>query len=75
MPRDARITKQTRKGYTIDLRCCKRCGKIPRGKLAVSAAEHYSPFCSYHCQKWWELETVQEYINTLKEKQSHAVQP
>lgn len=49
---------------TIDLReRCKRCGKIPRGKLNKANFERYKPFCSYNCQEWYGLEEAQRYIN------------
>lgn len=50
----------------LDLRTrCKRCRKIPRGKLNMANYERYKPYCSYHCQEWARLEDAQRYINTL----------
>jgi endogenous inhibitor of DNA gyrase (YacG/DUF329 family) len=62
---DARITRTSR-GTSLDLRRCKRCGKMPRGKLRKAEMERHFPYCSYHCQEWARLEDAQEYINTLK---------
>jgi hypothetical protein len=51
---------------TLDLRPrCKRCRKIPRGKLNMANFERYFPYCSYDCQQWAQLEEAQRYINTL----------
>jgi hypothetical protein len=50
----------------LDLRPrCKRCKKLPRGKLAAANFERYKPFCSYGCQQWFNLENAQRYINSL----------
>jgi endogenous inhibitor of DNA gyrase (YacG/DUF329 family) len=47
----------------LDLRPhCKRCGKIPRGKLQRENYDRYKPYCSYHCQEWHILEQAQRYI-------------
>lgn len=56
-------------GSTLDLRRCKRCGKIPRGKLRQQEAERYKPFCSYHCQEWFNLEAAARYAASLREGQ------
>lgn len=42
---------------------CKRCRRLPRGKLQKRNRERYEPFCSYNCQQWWNLEEAQRYIN------------
>ena len=48
----------------LDLRPrCKRCGKMPRGKMQTENYERYKPYCSYHCQEWANLEGAQRYIN------------
>lgn len=53
-------------GVTLDLRPrCKRCNKIPRGKLKQQSYEHYKPYCSYHCQEWHRLEQASEYIRRM----------
>jgi len=47
----------------LDLRIrCKRCHKIPRGKLNLAHYERYKPFCSFHCQEWYSLERAMEYL-------------
>ena len=48
----------------LDLRPrCKRCGKLPRGKMQAENFKRYAPYCSYHCQEWANLEGAQRYIN------------
>ena len=48
----------------LDLRPrCKRCGKLPRGKMQAENFKRYAPFCSYHCQEWAYLEDAHRYIN------------
>jgi hypothetical protein len=55
----------------VDLRKrCKRCNKLPRGKMQTENYERYEPFCSYHCQQWWHLEEAQRYINSLQREQA-----
>jgi hypothetical protein len=55
------------KGRVLDLRPrCKRCGKIPRGKMAEQSYKMYQPFCSYHCQQWYGLEEVRKYLDSNK---------
>jgi hypothetical protein len=57
------ITK-IRGGVKVDFTDrCKRCGKIPRGKMQKENFERYKPFCSYGCQQWYPLEEVQRYLN------------
>ena len=59
-----------RKGVILDLRPrCRRCNKIPRGKMRLANWERYKPYCSYHCQEWARLESAQAYINRLRERQ------
>lgn len=48
---------------------CKRCGKLPRGKMQHDNAKRYAPYCSYHCQEWAQLEEAQRYINKLRSAQ------
>jgi len=56
----------------LDLRTrCKRCRKIPRGKLQLANYERYQPFCSYNCQEWYQLEEAQRFLNELKAEQEH----
>lgn len=62
---DARVTKFGN-GVKLDLRRCKRCGKIPQGRMQKQNSEMYDPYCSYHCQEWARLEDATEYIRTLK---------
>ncbi len=48
----------------LDLRPrCKRCKKLPRGKMQRANYERYAPYCSYHCQEWAQLEDAQRYID------------
>ena len=48
----------------LDLRPrCKRCGKLPRGKMNTDNFKRYAPYCSFHCQEWANLEGAQRYIN------------
>ena len=48
----------------LDLRPrCKRCGKMPRGKMQKENYERYAPYCSFHCQEWASLEVAQRHIN------------
>ena len=42
---------------------CKRCGKLPRGKMQTEHFKRYTPYCSYHCQEWANLKDAQRYIN------------
>jgi hypothetical protein len=52
----------------LDLRpCCKRCRKIPRGKMQQANWDRYQPYCSYHCQEWHRLEEAQRYLNQRRE--------
>jgi hypothetical protein len=47
----------------LDLRIrCKRCRKIPRGKMQQANFERYDPFCSFHCAEWFRLEEAQRYL-------------
>jgi hypothetical protein len=47
----------------IDLRPrCRRCHKIPRGKIAWGNWERYAPYCTFHCQEWGRLEDAQAYL-------------
>jgi hypothetical protein len=51
----------------IDLRPrCKRCHKLPRGKMQEENAKKYAPYCSFHCLEWANLENAQAYIKTLR---------
>jgi hypothetical protein len=45
---------------------CKRCGKIPRGKMQNSNYERYKPFCSFHCQEWFNVEETSRYLRNLR---------
>lgn len=48
----------------LDLRDrCKRCRKLPRGKMQNENYKRYSPYCSFNCQEWANLEGAQRYIN------------
>ena len=57
----------------LDLRPrCKRCRKLPRGKMQTENLKRYAPYCSFHCQEWARLEDAQQYINEnlmLKERE------
>src|ERR1700683_2741023 len=46
---------------------CRRCHKIPRGKMAWGNWERYAPYCSYHCQEWGRLEDAQRYLNAKRD--------
>lgn len=46
---------------------CKRCGKLPRGKIA----DRYAPYCSYDCQQWHGLEQAMAHLKTLPKENSH----
>ena len=48
-----------------DPRRCKRCRKIPRGKMQQNTARIYAPYCSFHCQEWARLEDASEYVRNL----------
>lgn len=52
----------------IDLRPrCKRCKKLPRGKMKQAEFERYAPYCSYHCQEWGRLEDARRHLDTLRD--------
>ena len=56
------------KGITLDLRPrCKRCRKMPRGKMQLANWDRYKPYCSYHCQEWARLEEARAYLDRLRE--------
>jgi len=45
----------------VDLRDrCKRCRKMPRGKMQAANFARYTPFCSYACKEWYRLEEAQK---------------
>lgn len=44
---------------------CKRCRKIPRGKLRLAERARYTPYCSFHCQEWARTEDHLVYIRRL----------
>jgi hypothetical protein len=44
---------------------CKRCQKLPRGKIKVANAERYAPYCSFHCQEWHRLELASEWVRNM----------
>lgn len=51
---------------TLDLRQrCKRCKKMPRGKMQQANWDRYKPYCSYHCQEWHQLELASEYVRKM----------
>lgn len=52
---------------SADLRRCKRCRKLPRGKLQKDNAQRYAPYCSYHCQEWARLEDASEFVRAMPE--------
>lgn len=61
------------RNVTLDLRPrCKRCKKIPRGKMQVANFARNKPYCSFSCQEWGRLEDAQRYINTLNAAAYHG---
>ena len=50
-----------------DLRRCKRCRKIPRGKINQANAKRYAPYCSFSCQEWARLEDASAHVRSLPE--------
>lgn len=34
--------------------------------MAEQSYKTYQPFCSYHCQQWYRLEEVREYLNSKR---------
>jgi hypothetical protein len=61
------VSAQTKHGRVIDLRRCKRCRKIPRGRMQTQNAKRYAPYCSYHCQEWARLEDASAYVRNMPE--------
>lgn len=48
----------------LDLRIrCKRCRKIPRGKMQQANYERYKPFCSFGCKEWFRVEEAMRYLD------------
>lgn len=54
-------------GITLDTRRCKRCRKIPRGRIQTENAKRYAPYCSFHCQEWARLEGSSTFVRNMPE--------
>ncbi len=51
---------------------CRRCGKLPRGKLQKDKYTRHDPFCSFHCQESARMDGA---LRAVRDLAGHVAAP